>query len=155
MEQTMSKLTGIFNYLEIGGRLGTAGQPLRDEFDSIAAAGYEMVINLALPTSENALADEEDIVTRLGMVYVHIPVVWEAPKTSDFERFCEVMQEASEKKVFVHCVMNMRVSAFVFLYRVLYDQVHPELAEQEMLQIWEPDDVWAAFIEHHLPPEQI
>jgi protein tyrosine phosphatase (PTP) superfamily phosphohydrolase (DUF442 family) len=140
-------MSRILNYLLISDRLGTAGQPTADQFADIRAAGYKVVINLAMPDSTGALPDEETLVTALGMDYVHIPVVWEGPTLQDLARFFEVMEQYRDRKVFVHCAMNMRVSAFVFLYRVLHQGVPIEEARQALNQIWEPDGIWQALIE--------
>jgi len=148
MAQTM--IHEIINFLQINPNLGTAGQPRRDQFTEIKAAGYEVVINLALSTSTDALLNEQDLVTGLGMDYIHIPVVWEEPTARDLERFFEVMTQNQARKIFVHCALNMRVSAFIFLYRVLQLGVPVEIARQAMLQIWEPNPTWQTFIEDRL-----
>lgn len=140
----------IRNYLPIGPDLGTAGQPGRQQFRAVRVAGYELVVNLAMPTSDGALPDEAELVAAEGMEYVAIPVVWEAPAMGDLERFFEVMDGARGRKAFVHCALNMRVSAFVFLYRVLRLGVPMEAARETMRAIWEPEGAWAAFIDEAL-----
>lgn len=150
--------TGIFNFRGISAGLGTAGQPTAQQFPFIRGAGYEVVINLALPTSENALANEGAIVAGLGMAYIHIPVDFSRPTARDFEAFATVLDALRGRKVFVHCAMNMRVSAFVFLYRVSRGEVTRAVALQDLRAIWEPDAVWSRFIDEHLvegdsPPE--
>jgi protein tyrosine phosphatase (PTP) superfamily phosphohydrolase (DUF442 family) len=78
-------LSEIYSYRGIGDRLGTAGQPTEAQFQMIREAGFETVINLALPTSDNALPNEESVVTGHGMSYVHIPVNFQAPTSQDFQ----------------------------------------------------------------------
>jgi protein tyrosine phosphatase (PTP) superfamily phosphohydrolase (DUF442 family) len=90
----MMSLDQILNFIEISPVLGTAGQPKRNQFVDIAAAGYQCVINLATSSSENAIADESDLVTELGMEYIHIPVVWKAPQRADFDLFCTTMERS-------------------------------------------------------------
>src|SRR5215470_9987462 len=119
MQTSLSALSEIYGFHAVGDRLGTAGQPTESQFRAVREAGFDAVINLALPTSDNAVAHEGSIVTRLGMSYVHIPVDFKAPASRDFDAFCRVMEAFDERRVFVHCAANMRVSAFVFLYRVL------------------------------------
>lgn len=146
----MDELNLICNYLPIGPDLGTAGQPGPEQFALLRAAGYELVVNLAMPTSTGALPDEAALVAAQGMEYVAIPVVWEAPTLADLERFFDVMERARGRKVFVHCALNMRVSAFVFLYRVLRLGVPLDAARETMQRIWQPDGVWAAFVDDAL-----
>ena len=110
-------LSGIYEFRRIDDRLDTAGSAA--QFPVIREAGFEAVVNLALPTSDNALANEGSIVTGLGMAYLHIPVNFQAPAARDFQTFCGVMEALQGRRAFVHCAANMRVSAFIFLYRVL------------------------------------
>jgi protein tyrosine phosphatase (PTP) superfamily phosphohydrolase (DUF442 family) len=84
------------------------------------------------------------------MFYIHIPVDFKAPTTKDFRAFCRVMEAFSDQAVFVHCAANMRVSAFVFLYRVLRQGVPMSEAECDLHAIWRPDEVWSQFIQSQL-----
>src|SRR5262249_7646783 len=144
-------LSEIYNFWALGNHLGTAGQPTEAQFQVIHDAGFETVINLALPTSDNALANEGSIVTGLGMSYVHIPVNFQAPTSQDFRAFCRVMDAFDDRHVFVHCAANKRVSAFVFLYRVLHQRASHSEAERDLHAIWQPDEVWSRFIQEQLP----
>jgi protein tyrosine phosphatase (PTP) superfamily phosphohydrolase (DUF442 family) len=143
-------LKQITAYRAMGPDLGTAGQPTEAQFTAVRDAGFDAVINLALPTSTKALANEGAIVTGLGMTYGHIPVDFQAPTRRDFNHFCGVMEAFNNSPVFVHCALNMRVSAFVFLHRVLRRGVSRELALPDLYAIWTPDGVWASFIEEQL-----
>jgi len=116
----------------------------------VREAGFEAVIHLALPTSDNALANEGSVVTGLGMSYVHIPIDVKAPTAQDFRAFCRVMEAFDDRPVFVHCAANMRVSTFVFLYRVLRQGTARSEAERDLHAIWQPDDVWSGFIQEQI-----
>ena len=145
-----TSLDGIQNFLQIDPALGTAGQPTREQFPTIAQAGFEAVINLAMPNSLDALPDEAALAETLGLAYVHIPVVWTNPRPEDLRRFFGELERRQGQRVFVHCARNMRVSAFVFLYRVLRRGEAFESCRQDMLRIWEPNDTWMSFIESNL-----
>ena len=69
----------IYKFLKISDSIATAGQPTVDQFLAISDSGYQVVVNLALPKSLNALPDEQAVVEAHGMDYVHIPVIWETP----------------------------------------------------------------------------
>jgi len=144
----MSKeIENIYNFLQLSDSIATAGQPVESHFTDIKAAGYEVVVNLALPSSTNAIAKEQKIVEDLGMHYVHIPVLWEKPTLDDIERFFDVMQANADKNIFVHCAMNMRVSAFMYLYRIIHEHINTEVAKQDLQKIWQPNETWQQFIE--------
>jgi protein tyrosine phosphatase (PTP) superfamily phosphohydrolase (DUF442 family) len=136
----------VRNFLEISERIASSGQPARRKFRVIREAGYEVVINLALATSDNAIADELDVVTGLGMEYCHIPVVWEHPDPAQFSQFARAMQEYRGRRVWVHCALNMRVSAFLYLFNVLVEGWQEEDARTLLHRIWKPDATWQAFI---------
>ena len=137
-------------YVRVG-EIGTSGMPTVEQFREIAKAGFTTVINLALPTSDNALANEGELVTRSGMMYAHIPVLFDAPKRSDYERFEKLMKAMAGEPVFVHCAANMRVSACLLLYRLRNGLAQRAEAEADLRKIWEPDEVWREFINAQLP----
>jgi protein tyrosine phosphatase (PTP) superfamily phosphohydrolase (DUF442 family) len=143
-------LDDITNFMEISEKLGTAGQPTREQFHEIGLAGYEAVINLALVDSANALPDEGEIVRALGMEYIHIPVLWQSPQEQNLMDFIAALDRLRSKKVFAHCVLNMRVSSFVYIYRVTCQGANPEEAWWDVLSIWEPDPNWSKFIQNSL-----
>ncbi len=140
-------LQGIYNYRRLSEEIATAGQPSEEELAAVAHAGFEVVVNLALHDAEYSLPEECRTVESLGMRYVHIPVVWERPLRSDLERFFEVIDEFSDKRVFVHCAANKRVSVFMALYRQRRQGWSADTVMPDVLAIWEPDDVWRRFLE--------
>ncbi|MCL4861267.1 MAG: protein tyrosine phosphatase family protein [Caldilineaceae bacterium] len=150
-----TELSNIYNYLSVTPTIATAGQPTRAQFAAIAAAGYSVVINLAADDPPHALADEADVVRELGIEYFHIPIAWTAPTTENLEAFFAAMQRTREKKRFVHCIANMRASAFTFLYRVLIEGIEPDEAAPLLYQIWQPNPTWAAFIDDELERRDI
>jgi protein tyrosine phosphatase (PTP) superfamily phosphohydrolase (DUF442 family) len=140
-------LETIYNFVQINPDLATSGQPTEAEFAEIAAEGYQDVINLALSTSTRALSDEAGTVNVLGMNYHPIPVIFEAPQSTDFEQFCSLMDALKAKKVFVHCVANWRVSTFIALYGEKRWGWTRDQADEHILLRWETDIVWDKFIE--------
>ncbi|NER85030.1 MAG: phosphatase [Leptolyngbya sp. SIO1D8] len=139
----------IYQYLSISEAIATSGQPTEAQFAEICQAGFKVVINLAMPTSDNVLPNEGAVVEAQEMTYVPIPVLWEQPTAQDFQTFQAVLTENAESKVFVHCVANMRVSAFVYLHRRLTGVSQAE-AELLLHQIWTPNENWQAFIQQML-----
>ena len=145
-----SGIEDIRDFRLISPTLGTSGMPREAHIPAIRAAGFEVVINLALPTSEGAIAHESNLVARDGMAYFQIPVQFDAPTATDFDLFCGLMRACEGRCTFVHCAANKRVSAFVYLYRVLRQGVPEEQARRDLHAIWTPDDVWGRFIAEQL-----
>ncbi len=144
-----TSLETIYNYVLMRPWLATSGQPKPEQFADIAGAGYSAVINLALPSSDHAVANEGSLVTEHGMSYHHIPVPFDAPDASHLRTFYGVMRALDGDKVWVHCVVNARVSAFVYHYLKHEKQSEETDARSPILERWEPqmDEVWKRFIE--------
>jgi len=136
----------IYNFIKISDTIATSGQPTLEQFSAIKKAGYQVIVNLALPESPNALKDEKQIVESQGMQYVHIPVDWENPTIENVKEFFSVMEANTDKKIFVHCAANMRVSAFMYLYRHLHQGISDEDAKKDLQKIWIPNETWQKFI---------
>jgi protein tyrosine phosphatase (PTP) superfamily phosphohydrolase (DUF442 family) len=136
----------IKNFIAVSDRLGTAGQPSEAQLRDVAAAGFEVVVNLGLLDPRYCLADEAGSVRGLGLEYHHIPVDFNAPRHDDLRRFVDVMDAFKGKKVFVHCAANYRVSSFVALYGESRLGWTPEQGEAHMRRVWEPNPTWAQFI---------
>jgi RimJ/RimL family protein N-acetyltransferase/protein tyrosine phosphatase (PTP) superfamily phosphohydrolase (DUF442 family) len=135
-------LEGIRHFRQIHERLATAGQPTEEELALIAHCGYRAVINLALPSSTHALADEGGVLARLGVDYVPIPMHFESPELSSALRFFEELGRRQDERVFVHCAMNKRVSALVYVYRVAIAGEDPTRARADLDAIWTPSEAW-------------
>ena len=126
--------------------LCTAAQPGADQLSRLGETGVRHVINLALPDSDHAVADEAARLTAQGINYVHLPVVWEHPTAENFTLFAQILWAMRDDAVLVHCACNMRASAFVFLYRVLHEAVPVHEAAAVMHRVWRPQGVWHDFI---------
>jgi protein tyrosine phosphatase (PTP) superfamily phosphohydrolase (DUF442 family) len=140
------ELTGISNFREYSPDFASSGQPTREQMELLKSEGYERIIYIAFSDSGKAFADADVLVKKLGMEYVHIPVVWDNPSAADFYAFADVMQRYPDKKSLLHCQVNYRASAFSFLYRVLYQDVPVDTAKADMNTVWKPDETWRELI---------
>ncbi|MEO7678089.1 MAG: hypothetical protein ABIV39_15135 [Verrucomicrobiota bacterium] len=53
-----SALTCKRDFLRIDVRFATSGMPKPDDFGALGKAGFDVVINLAMPTSDNAMSNQ-------------------------------------------------------------------------------------------------
>ena len=136
----MSEIHEIYNFIQITENLATSGQPTIEQFKAIQEAGYDVIINLATGKTKNDLPNEGEIVSALNLAYHNIPVEWENPRSQDLEEFFAVMANYDDKKVYVHCIANMRVTAFTMLYRVIKQNIPLAEAQAIMYQIWHPEE---------------
>ncbi|HYC37865.1 MAG TPA: protein tyrosine phosphatase family protein [Usitatibacter sp.] len=127
--------------------LHSSAQPSAAWLAQVKKMGYDVVVNLAPPQSEGSLREEGGIVGASGVIYVNIPVDFGNPTAEDFRVFTEVMKASRGKKVFVHCQVNMRGSAFTFLYRVLHEGAPVGESARQMNGVWTPNPTWKEFID--------
>ena len=132
----------ILNYVKINELISTSGQPKIEELELIANEGFEVVINLAVATTSNALENEDKIVSSLNMSYIHIPVDFENPKISDLKLFLNILQALGANKVWIHCAKNYRVSAFMYVYHKYILHTPFEEINLSIFDIWQPSLVW-------------
>jgi protein tyrosine phosphatase (PTP) superfamily phosphohydrolase (DUF442 family) len=138
----------ILNHYQVTDCIASSGQPTEAQLKEIAAGGYHTIINLAMPDHEISIANEGSIVTSLGMTYIHIPVPFDAPTEDHFTTFAGYMDVLKSKKVWVHCIVNARVSAFLFRYLQNNRDLSAAEAKTPILEQWmhQMDNVWKDFI---------
>ena len=150
VEGNLESLNDIFNFIQLDDRVATSGQPTEAQFSLVRKAGYTTVINLAPKSHENALGNEDEILERMGIRYIHLPVVFTNPTREDFDRFVDALESCGDDRIWVHCAANMRVSAFFFKYRTERLGWSSDEAETDLHRIWEPGKVmgvWQTFID--------
>lgn len=141
-----SSLEDIVNYTNYKDFISSSGQPTRNQLTVIKRAGYDILINLATYEAiDYPLKGEEAIVTRLGMDYVHIPVNMFTPTQRDFDQFVDTIGNAPGKKIWVHCAVGMRASAFLYKYRCSILGEEKQTAIWDLREIWEPFGEWKSF----------
>ena len=136
----------IFMWRRIDERITTSGQPDETQLAALKEIGVGHVINLGLHSHEKALPDEGGYLAELGIDYIHIPVDFDDPTEDDYARFRATMDALSEERVHIHCIANLRVSAFLYRYRRDARHMAEEKARQEMERIWKPGGPWASLI---------
>ncbi|HSI46941.1 MAG TPA: protein tyrosine phosphatase family protein [Ideonella sp.] len=134
------------NVVPITPRLVSAGQPTAAALGKLGAQGFGAVIYLAPPTSSDAVKGEAEIVRRQGLQFTNIPIEFNKPGAQDFADFEKAMAAAGDRKVLVHCQVNMRGSSMVFLHRAITGKEDPEVAYASVTKVWAPSGVWREFI---------
>ena len=137
-----------YNFRRISDKLTTSGFVRPDGLKTLAAQGYEVVVNLLPESNEHAIPGEREIVEAQGIDYIYIPVDFKSPNRSDFEKFSAALDQVSEKKVHVHCAANYRASAFYSLYQVNAGRWGVEQAKEFIHGVWQPAEYpgWSEFI---------
>lgn len=146
-------MNDILNYVKINELISSSGQPTQEQFKKIKEEGFEVVISLVFNDESNPMRNEDEIVTNLGMTYFHIPVDFENPKVSDVKLFLNTLQALGANKVWVHCTLNHRVSAFMYVYHKYVLRTPFEEIDLSIFEQWGPDEKWQTIMK--LPYEEL
>lgn len=143
MEDQLEQVSG---FRRLSPLLASAGQPGPRDIEVIARAGFKHLINLALPTSPGALADEGSLAKSAGLEYLHLPIDFELPDLQQAARLFSALDERRSQPVLVHCAKNMRVSALLYVYRCLLGGVPAREARADLHAIWQPNQTWRRYM---------
>jgi protein tyrosine phosphatase (PTP) superfamily phosphohydrolase (DUF442 family) len=134
------------NYVQHTSSVSSSGMPTTAQFARIGKAGFDVVIDLVPVGSITGHANERELVRDAGMAYFSVPVSFMSPKASDYEQFVQAVRQHDGARTLVHCELNMRASAFVFLFRVIELGTDPDEAFEDVTRIWQPASHWKAFM---------
>ncbi|HJV67638.1 protein tyrosine phosphatase family protein [Ideonella sp.] len=138
------------NVVPITPHLVTSGQPTADSLATLGQLGFEAVIYLAPLSVPDAVAAEPELLARQHIEFLNVPIAFDQPSAADVEAVANVLDRWRDKKVLVHCQVNMRASSMVFLYRVLRLKEPPERAYEAVEQVWSPRGAWRRLIVEQL-----
>ena len=141
-KSNVDPLMGIKNFRSLSPILASAGMPSTKDLTLLKQNHYQHIINL-IPGD---FSEEQQQVRSLGMSFEQIAVDWHEPKLTDFEKFVELMNKYQQDKVLVHCRLNYRASAFVYLYQTIQLNIDEGIAKDEMLSVWQPEGIWLDYI---------
>ena len=148
----MSEPDDIRAWQRLSSRVTTSGVLGPQDAERLAAIGVRHVINLALASHPEALADEGEQLAAQNIAYTHIPVPFDAPDETHYRAFTEAL-DAIDGPVHVHCIMNWRVSAFFYRWHCDACGMAEREARTLMERQWSPENnehpdapAWAAFV---------
>lgn len=123
----------IDNFGRINPNYYRGSQPMDRDYADLAALGVKTLINL---TSDDAMAEEEDLARRVGMSYVQIPMTTHVgPTVAQVVEFLRVVTDPAKQPIYVHCVGGRhRTGVMTAIYRMTQDGWSGADAFREMKQ---------------------
>lgn len=132
----------ILHFKQVTQQIASSGQLNADEFQLIKLAGYQTLINLGMPDHPTAVKDEQARVNALNMRYFALPIPFDNPQRQHLKQFYRLMQASQNDKVWVHCVLNYRVSVFLYHYIQAIYGFDAQQAKAAVFSDWQANDVW-------------
>ena len=128
----------IRTFQRLDSRTTTSGRLRDEDLPGLAAIGVRHVVDLALASHPEALADEAGKLAALGIGYTHIPVPFDDPRDEHYQAFAEALASADGAPVHVHCIMNYRVSAFFYRWHREIAGMDEATARALLVRQWDP-----------------
>ena len=117
-----SQNANLPNFQKVNDQVYRGAQPSNSGFQDIAKVGIKTVIDLR-EIGEHSQADEQKVVTDLGMRYVSIPMHgMSTPDSADVAKVLALFNDTASGPVFVHCKRGAdRTGTVVAVYRISHD----------------------------------
>lgn len=136
MTSSIADPTGIRNWQRRPDGITTSGKLEASDAERLAAIGVKHVVNLALDDHPEALENEAEILAQAGIAYKHIPVPFNSPSIEHYRQLRDAIEQL-DGPVHIHCIMNYRVTAFLYLMDIA-SGVPQEEAHARMAKVWDP-----------------
>jgi tyrosine-protein phosphatase SIW14 len=110
------------NFQKVDDDVYRGAQPTDSGFKDLAARGIKTIVDLR-DIGEHSQADEQKVVTDLGMRYVSIPMQgMSTPKDQQVAAVLSLLNDAKSGPVFVHCRRGAdRTGTVIAVYRISHD----------------------------------
>jgi len=134
MTTPFDALNGVANACQILPGIVTGGQPTAPDLERLRTAGGGIVLDLRDPMEPRPL-DEPALAGKLGLKYVNVPVGSGSLNDQTIERVLEVLRNAGDSSVFVHCASGSRVGGAMIPYLMLDQGLSEEDAVGQAMRI--------------------
>jgi len=134
MSSPVQALNGVPNACQLLPGVVTGGQPSAAHLAAFHAAGGRVVLDLRDAMEPRPL-DEAPTVASLGMEYVNVPIGPHSMTDATLDRVLEVLREAGDGLVLVHCASGSRVGAALLPVLILDHGLEQEDAVGQAMRV--------------------
>jgi protein tyrosine phosphatase (PTP) superfamily phosphohydrolase (DUF442 family) len=134
MATAFQALQRVPNACQILPNVVTGGQPTTADLEGFRAAGGGIVLDLRDPMEPRPL-DEPATTQRLGLEYVVAPVTAGTMTDATLERIHQVLRQAGDRSLFVHCGSGSRVGGALLPHLMLEHGLNEEDATAQAMRI--------------------
>ena len=127
-------LERVPNACQILPNVVTGGQPSTADLEGFRDAGGAVVLDLRDPMEPRPL-DEPATARRLGLEYIVVPVTAGTMTDATLERIHQVVRDAGDRPVFVHCGSGSRVGGALLPHLMLEHGLTEEDAVAQAMRI--------------------
>lgn len=134
MTTTFQALERVPNACQILPNVVTGGQPSTGDLEAFRESGGGIVVDLRDPMEPRPL-DESAAAQRLGLEYIVVPVTAGTMTDTTLERIHQILRDAGDRPVFVHCGSGSRVGGALLPHLILEHGLTEEDAIAQAMRI--------------------
>ena len=134
MPTAFQALERVPNACQILPNVVTGGQPSTADLEAFRGAGGGIVLDLRDPMEPRPL-DESATTQRLGLEYIVVPVTAGTMTDATLDRIHQVLRDAGDRPVFVHCGSGSRVGGALLPHLMLEHGLDEEDAVGQAMRI--------------------
>ena len=134
MPTAFQALGRVPNACEILPNVVTGGQPSTADLEAFRDSGGGIVLDLRDPMEPRPL-DEPATTQRLGLEYVVVPVTAGTMTDATLERIHQVLHQAGDRPLFVHCGSGSRVGGALLPHLMMEHGLSEEEATAQAMRI--------------------
>jgi protein tyrosine/serine phosphatase len=130
--------TRIANFEEVSPTIWRGSRPSDVALEDLAGSGVKTIVDLRLDGT--GCEHEHVYARRLGLKYVHIPMSFKKPTSTQIVQFLNIVNDKNNQPVYVHCRQGAdRTGTLIGIYRTV-------------MQGWNFDKTYAEMRDHHFKP---
>jgi protein tyrosine phosphatase (PTP) superfamily phosphohydrolase (DUF442 family) len=134
MSSPVQALSGVPNACQLLPTVVTGGQPSAAHLGAFHASGGRLVLDVRDPMEPRPL-DEPATLASLGMEYVNVPIGPHSLTDATLDRILEVLRNAGDNIVLVHCASGSRVGAAMLPFLMLDQGMEQEDAVEQAMRV--------------------
>jgi protein tyrosine phosphatase (PTP) superfamily phosphohydrolase (DUF442 family) len=134
MPTAFQSLERVPNACQILPSVITGGQPSVSDLEGFRASGGGVVLDLRDPMEPRPL-DEPATAQRLGLEYIVVPVTAGSMTDATLARIHQVLRDAGDRPVFVHCGSGSRVGGALLPHLMLEHGLTEDDAGNQAMRI--------------------
>jgi protein tyrosine/serine phosphatase len=139
--QPLANKEDLGHFFQVDSNLYRGQQPSDKGFEMLKAKGIKTVVNLRY--TKSAIAHEKEVVEKLGMKYVSIPInCFKLVPQGQVDEWLKTVNDPANQPVFLHCKHGKdRTGSFTGIYRVetqdwKFSQAYKEMKEKGFRTFW-------------------
>lgn len=137
----------IIGFCKISDRLAIGGQPTTNQFTSLKNYGISLVFQVVVKEAPYSVNHESFHLNKLNITHQSMDISLNNPTVNDVKYFIDIMDNALNENVFIHCAAGYCTSGLLAIYLMIREGMSLEYVTTKIIPNWHPTLAWQGLIE--------